>query len=251
MTEPGQTYLPPGAITGERVRAALADALEAWGQAYFETTTFTLFLREDNHTQQSCAMANRPSVPGKVSVLLSALGQRRALEAALKADLEAVTTSAADRTILNTLADQMRSELVGRIEKVLGSGTGGGTITLEFAINGRTLGTLSLPRQPLLSLLRKAMPRNQASPPAFPKSRLAAADGARLLVEGVLGQARLPIADARGIAIGDVIVLDCNLVDKALLRLAPHGRVIAGGTAAAQLGHNAITITDRPAKEHV
>jgi flagellar motor switch/type III secretory pathway protein FliN len=236
LTVDWRPWLPAGIAQRPEVRAELARVVDGWASAWFATACL------------SAADFGRPQDGGVGQPLALAVGPGELLHlAALAADLtdapEALT--GADRTLLRGLGEAMVADLHRRIEDRLAIGApapvGGESLEIRIGPRGaRPTLIIAIAEAALVGLAKGLM----STPPA-PRASLTgiaqALTETSLTIEAILGEANLTFGDLRGLAVGDVLVLDTPL--EGLLALSLSGGDRAFATARLNPSDDHLTLT--------
>lgn len=225
MTDQPRAFLPAEALTGGRIRQALSEALDGWSRAWFASARADV--APGGAGRLSVADEQADAVGQYARLSLSGGGKRRLLEAALGEGLEGKVLSPADRHLLDAFHAGLAADLVERIDRLLGR-EAGPQMRLELTLGGRPIGALRVSREAVVALVRRALPASSGAT-AFPISRVVAVAHLPVAVEAVLGTALVTIDDAKGLAAGDVIVLDRRVDEAAQLRMDGGGAIVARG----------------------
>ncbi|HEY0959833.1 MAG TPA: FliM/FliN family flagellar motor switch protein [Novosphingobium sp.] len=239
MTDQAHTFLPSGTLTNDRVSSVLSEALDIWSSAYFACVRAAV----------SCVDTTRHSVtehPFKatsdhVSLSFSDRGQRRLVELALGESLEGKVLREVDRQLLDDFAHRLAADLVGRLDRLLEPHTAGPVLRLELTLDGKPVGNLLVKQQAIVELVRKSLPTKTVTARS-PKARTRAVAGLPVTVEAVLGQLELTVEDAKGLAIGDVLILDRTLKEHAAIRITEGPTTVAVGHLVPENGRNTIIV---------
>lgn len=243
MTDQPRAFLPAGALTDDRVRQALAEALDGWSRAWFVSARADLSLASAGKLSVADEQADGFGQHARLAP--SGAGKRRLIEAALGEGLEGKVLSAADRQALDAFYARLALDLVERIDRLLGR-EAGPQMRLEVTLGGRPIAALGVNRGAVVALVRRALPARSLDG-AFPASRADAVAQLPVRVEAVLGRALLTIEDAKGLAVGDVIVLDRPLNENAQIRIDPGRALVAEGRLVPDPDGNRLII-DTPGK---
>lgn len=229
-------WLPKEALDAAPVRAAVAGAVDDWSSAWFGERPFG----EASFTNYGGADA--PAAPGagwlvhRAAVAIGCAADR--LEAlvgcALGAKPGQAPTTEMDRELFGGFAQRLIGDLAQKVEQALRidgapqvppvqaerplEPLGGLAVELPDG-RGRLWVALAIPLQAVVRFLKAAASR------ARPRPGLGGGMGQALrasavVVEAVLGEAELALAELRGLAPGDVIVLDASVGRPAMLTLA-------------------------------
>ncbi|MDR2858134.1 MAG: FliM/FliN family flagellar motor C-terminal domain-containing protein [Novosphingobium sp.] len=238
MTGPVRPFLPPGALTSERVQRVLADVLAAWSRDCFMSAAVAVSCDDAARPALNDDMAETAS--GGAALVLTGPGKRCLIEQALGESLAGRTLCDADRQLLDAFAAVLADDLVARLDRLL-EPAGGPAMRLRLMLGERTAGSLTVGRDAITGLVRKALPAG-TDERAITSTRMSAIARVPVAIEGVLGRSQLSIEDANGLAAGDVLVLDRSLGGNAEIRAAGSGALIALGRLVPDSGRNTIRI---------
>lgn len=243
MTEEVKDWLPPEAFSPDAIKAALSGPVAGWSASWLARGTVvisTVRAGEAGPAAQRCL-----AVRGVHAALeMPGLGKRFLLEAMLDVALAEVTLCDGDRQTLDLLATKAADDLVARLDAAFGTadpGDGGAWVRLSLSLEGNELLGVGFPAHACVALLKARL--GGAHPPAHaPRGRGEALARTRLVAQGLIGNAELPVNELRLLSVGDVLVLDRALGEPVELRLpgSPHafarGRLLrSGGQISIQL----------------
>jgi flagellar motor switch/type III secretory pathway protein FliN len=205
LTATVRSWLPAGIADRADVRSALSGEVENWASVWFAGPRLGAI---DFGRRQS-------SVGGGAAVAIEApdLLQLAALAAEISDPVEAL--SGADRSLLRGLGEEMLVDLRRRLEALLdppaqGSGVGP---ALEMRLGPKGLRPslrIVLAEEVLVGLIKQIIGR--ATRAAEPLASIASAlTETSLTIDVNLGKVDLTLGDLRGLAKGDVLVLDTPL----------------------------------------
>jgi len=207
-------WLPAGFADRMDVRSALSDEVTNWASAWFASPCL------------GAVDFGRSQVVGDGPVVLAIDAADQLQLAALAADvtdpIEAL--SGADRTLLRGLGDEMFADLRRRLQALLAptaeNGFGGADVEMRLGPKGlRPSLRIGLAETTLVGLAKRLMePPAPASGPL--ETMTSALTETRLTVDATLGKVDLTLGDLRGLATGDVLVLDTPLDGKIGLSLS-------------------------------
>lgn len=213
MTADWHPWLPAGIADRTEVRAALSREVTDWASAWFASPRL------------GAIDFGRSQVAGEGPVVLAIEGadllQLAALAAEVTDPVEAL--AGADRTLLRGLGDEMLADLRRRLQVLLGPGpgVGFGGVDIEMRLGPKGLRPslrVGLAEAALVGLAKRLMPT--PAPASVPIATMASAlTETRLIIDATLGRVDLTLGDLRGLATGDVLVLDTALDGKIGLSL--------------------------------
>ena len=221
MSRLAQSWLPIEAATGPRVRARIETAVTAWASRWFtdrrlETSGWTV-RPEAARGGTVDTIWRRPGAG--VAIGRSPREEGRILDWALDANLEALKPDADDRRVLDAFAARLTDDLASELEKALGLSDAdrdagaalGPVVVVDLAdAHGLRIGTLAMPVPAVVALCKSLAP-DAAKPDVALTPRLDAAASTEVAIEVVLGRTTVGLAELRGLAVGDVLVLGTPL----------------------------------------
>ena len=235
-------WLPLNSALLDDVRGRLASAVAAWSSTWFGQTGVSLSRLDRRGRGQDAIDGGTSWHYGRSGLSIS--GSKRAkdrlLELALDTNLNQVLLTDKDRVLLGAYADELVGDLTGRLEAALviasdlqsprvaaldpNTHAGGLTATLADA-HGAPLIGISIALEAVMPLYLSRLP--QRGPASEPLQRLSSAVATEpVALEVNLGQAELSMSELKGLAVGDVLVLDSLINDPATICL-PHGGALA------------------------
>lgn len=229
MTTAVWNWLPDNALVVPETLGAIDTALDAWSRRWFQSWRIVR-----QRLQFASPPTGSPIVAAAAS--LSVRANESAVDAmmarALDIDLTRLELTEADRTVTAELRELLLQDLAGTLQALLPApDTLEATNTSGFVLidladeEGRKLASIETCRAALARLRWKSLkPAARSRTPLSPL-RTAIGDVA-IELEAKLGSANLPLADARKLAVGDVIVLDQTL-DTSLTLSGPDGSAVA------------------------
>ena len=250
-----RNWLPANALERGPARAQIAEMVEAWSREWFIGPPLTVtslqvamtppVSGDDQPWRTGRAAALRCSPRAARRLVDRALGQRRPEPAA----------SEADRTLLEAFEQRLLDDLILRLDAALGTddaegrrptptardpfGGDGGALAQLGEPSGESLATLALPLDRLLALAPRTTPRRPRPAPARMAEALAPL---RLNLEASLGRVELTLPELRGMAEGDILVLDTLLKGSAELVLADGATRVAKAELVETEGRMALSI---------
>jgi Type III flagellar switch regulator (C-ring) FliN C-term len=253
LKEQVRDWLPPCALEGEALACALAavcrEALETW----LPTAAIGVTGLKAHPDASLSALENAwRGFNGQLAVRASRPSMLRLAERALAIRLGHVTVSAADTEVLLLLAGRIVNDVLTTLSERLASDSRGGDGVPRTGgdLGGLVLFSVDEGRDQLLEVavpISRAIARLRAFAPA---SRAAArldslADAvgsATTTVNVALGEARMPLIELRGLAPGDVVVLDRPARLGVSLVTRGAGREIARAAVSSSAGEIALTV---------
>jgi len=221
VSREAQIWLPMEAATGPRVRTRIEAAVSAWASRWFTDRR----LEASGWTVRSEAARGgtidtvwrRPGAG--VAIGCSPREESRILDWALDANLEALRPDANDRQVLDSFATRLTDDLVSELEKALGlsnadrdaGAASEPVVVIDLAdAHGLRIGALAVPVPAVVALCKSLAP-DAARPDIALTPRLDAVGSAEIALDVVLGRTRVGLAELRGLAVGDVLVLGTPL----------------------------------------
>jgi hypothetical protein len=223
-------WLPKDAITGDIATAALSNHLARWGEPWFGARKISVArLRRDEVVPHASVLETRGTA---ASVEIAGDRKRRLLEALLDIDLTQEMRTEGDNHVLDALLAEVSAELVGALDE-LSAGTSvspdeDNNVRATITAGAREILDIIVPEAALVPLIKAQIGIAPAANRAF-AVRTAGLKGMRVTARATLGHAELSVADVRGLAPGDVLVLDRSLNQPVELCLAEGGSVFARG----------------------
>ncbi|HJT42302.1 MAG TPA: FliM/FliN family flagellar motor C-terminal domain-containing protein [Rhizomicrobium sp.] len=220
-------WLPGDAFTTETIRPAVAGVIATWSNRWFRNAQVEIDgVRpagvKSRIAQSLCVhgAATEAELPGR--------GKRALLEAALNTDLSGLTLSASDHEILDAFASEAIKDLLSMLDSLGNGGEDDQQLSVSLSLAGSRMMDVILSSQALVPAMKAAMGRTRWSNHA-PKMPIEALKPVKLTVEGFLGRAEVTLDDLKGLAIGDVVMLDNALKSPVELRLHATGQRIGRG----------------------
>jgi flagellar motor switch/type III secretory pathway protein FliN len=246
MSDRPRDWLPAEAAERPAVRARVDAAVAAWSQAWI--------VGEGVHLEGWALASTTPvasvdvwrTCAGGLRVCCSPRASLRLAVAALGTRAEDVELTDRDRVLLSALGERMIDDLVRRLRDLPGPEGGaaaaGGAeprVVARLADGTASLFAVSLPLPLVTRLARQALPapRPAASRPAQRATSIAKAT---VRLEATLGGVQVDLVQLRGLAVGDVLVLDRALADPIQLSVA--GVAIGCGALSEVDGRSALIL---------
>jgi len=234
VIEDVRNWLPDTAFTDEAVKAALADTIGKWSGAWFSGRTAALS-RIRAVQARTLVAADTLQIHGVLAAIDAPdSGKRYLLEAALDMRLSGQALQESDRNVLDLFASKILEDLIGRLDKAFGGMTSDGArLGFTLSLSGHDMLSASLPQHVLVPAI-KAQHGGARRTRVAPRSRHKALGPTEVTVTGLLGRAELAVDDLKGLAEGDVLILDRALHEVIDLRLKSGNRPVGRG----RLGRN-------------
>lgn len=245
-----QDWLPAEASERGVVRAAVETVIAGWASHWFGRGELRLFewaLAEtgrpvDPAAWRSCGPGLEVCCPLRAASRLAGLALDVRLEGMDLGERDRLLVSAFARRIVDELVERLRRLFVGDAETVASEPRPDERrITASIADGSDVLISVSVSTALLLGLTRRTLPALPA-PARIAGDRLSALGRSAVRLEVTLGTAMLSLAEAKGLACGDVLVLDRRLADPAELSLASSADVIARGVLTEDDGRMALVL---------
>lgn len=247
MTTAARDWLPAEAVERDAVSAAAEAVVAEWAAHWFARGEFRL---------ASWGLASPDRVPGEagsracdggVEATCSTRAAARLAGFALDARGEATDLNDRDRLVVSAVARQIVDDLAQRLRRLGGresppeATSGTRLVVAGIAEGADVLFSLAIPLPLLVGVCRRTLPR----PPAAAKiegQRLSAVGCSTVRLEATLGTAMLSLAEAKGLAPGDILLLDRTLGDAADLTFAQSPSVVARGVLTETEGQLALVL---------
>jgi len=243
VTIEARTWLPANSFTLERVREALGDILDDWARSWMGSTTMTV---ARVNTAQALGRlsedAELRSSDGTIDLVLSGHGKRNLIEAALRVELAGAPLNDADHRLLTLFAKKLVDDLAEKIRRSIGEDTGqdDARIALTLALDGKDSMSLALPRSTIAQCIKARIARSSRA--IKPTRRRIALASTFVGIEAVLGRVSLSVEDLKGLAIGDVLVLDRPATAPVDLKISETGRHLRSGILQSDHGRVAVQL---------
>lgn len=255
MSDGVQEWLPPEAAAQERVQGKIRLAVADWSARWFVNRR--LASGPPRSLQDGPAGEAPPWMLHGSAVALS-LGRRsanRLLGWALDVDFDYLAQSDVDRDLLQAFEHRMLGDLIGAIEDALGLARGanvsprttsspfgrlGGVQVPLLDDRGDELAMLALPLEPILSLCRSPSAAFAKRPPLDPI--VAGFGETAVRIRADLGQSTISLAELRGLAPGDVLVFDRQLVEGVRVSVADSDHAFARAEIISDAGFLALAL---------
>lgn len=248
MSEKLQDWLPPEAAERSAVRAAVEPVVAEWAAHWFARGDLRLFdwaLADEGRAAfeagwRACGGGLEATCSTRAATRLAGLGLDLRMEGMDLAERDRLLVATFARQIVDDLAQRLRRLMVrdGEPSQVPGAGR---RIIACVADGSDVLFSLSIPVALLLGLCRRTLPK--AKPPGrIASDRLAALGRSTVRLEATLGTATLSLAEAKGLAAGDILLLDRTLADAADLSLIQSPGIVARGVLTETEGHLALVL---------
>lgn len=254
MRTAAREWLPAGALTGDPVRSAIAEAVEGWGSAWFASVRLRVAGLDEGIGSRIAEDEAMRSHGERLLVSLPAASAAKLVIRALDARSGQEAATERDRALLDDFERRMFGNLALRIELALGASIGAAdaprdvpdgraadAITVRIADGKGEVASLSIPRAPVIRFRKSRVAADGRLRARLP-GMLNAVSPIRLNVEARLGKAELPLADLRGLAPGDVLILDHALSEPVDIILAGSARPFARARLDEGDGAMALTI---------
>lgn len=230
MTSEVRDWLPSEAFSANLVEAALAGIVEEWASVWLSNAGA---LRVDvKGVEEILSCPSRIAVDGQaVAASFDGHGKRLVLELALGIRLDGASLGETDHRLLDSFSARLFHDLVERLDQHLGGVVtdGGGileTVVLTSSADGELV-HLRLSQHALVPLIKRGIGTSPHTSEPVPRQQALAATPVAL--EAVLGKSQLSMDELRGLAVGDVLVLDRAVDGPIDLRIIETGQIIAAG----------------------
>lgn len=243
MTSAATKWLPLNAAMNDEVRKRLDTAVCAWSSAWFGKTSVRLSKLEKGRRGHNSidGGAGWQRYRSRLAISVSKRAVYQLLDLALDANLNQILLTETDRLLLDAFAEELLGDLTTRVEAALeiegedqrpprsvidAIGQPGGLIANLTDNQGSPLLAIAVPLEAIMPLYMATFPPARRA--SEPLQRLSAAVAPESLsLEVNLGQADLSMSELKGLAPGDVLVLDTLLSDSAAVCLPGGGAVAA------------------------
>lgn len=216
MTVDAWRWLPDSSLTSSLLFERLDTALAAWSSRWFRD--FTLSRRRVEFDMPISEVEMTASTP-RLALQLSGLAPMTLVSAVMNEDVARLDLSEVEWTVLDGLRSQLMNDLaqtldsaLGDIPKSLAQGIdGSGPVSVQLADPaGRLMVTLSTTRAVMARARLESLP--SVRPRSEPLQSLTSAIAqAQVHLNVRLGTTVIPLAEARHLAEGDVLVFDRKL----------------------------------------
>lgn len=244
MSGKARHWLPLEAVERNAVRAAAEACVAEWSAHWFARGELVL----SGWALVAPGAAPDPGARDAGRGLQVACPTRAALRIACQAldvRLEQLDANGRDRALAAALARRIVDDLVARMGGLLSpEGDGGGAgrrLIATISDRNDPLVSVGLPAERLVALCRRTLPPPGPRPQS-PAPRHEALGRTRLRLEVNLGEAAVSLAEARGLAVGDVILLDRRLDEAVDLTAARSPALVARGVLADAEGQVALIL---------
>jgi flagellar motor switch/type III secretory pathway protein FliN len=233
-------WLPIDVAARDEVQSAFGRALSDWSAQWFVRPPLLVTgCWATRHPDETCAGAAWKRPNAAVAVSCPARGAARLAGWALDADLQRAPRRPADRRLVRVFERALVDDLAARAEGALGVaaapgglpppplGPMGGVIVAISDEAGEELLRLAAPMEVLLPLCQASLP---PPPPADRMGKVVQAlSGADLTIEARLGVAKITVGDLRGLAPGDILMMEQDLTEAVEVFLAGTNAEFARG----------------------
>jgi flagellar motor switch/type III secretory pathway protein FliN len=214
MTISTSRWLPPDALSPERVQPLLARIVDAWSGHWFagaraaEAAAF-----RDNGPRET----GWRSLPNVASIALTADASAAIAGAMIGATVPRANLRPGDRTIVEHLASTCADDLLRRLGEIASPGSRAveiarGQMDLpdcswwELLVGPEKRRVkLALARSTMIELIRRQLPAPDNRPLQSRRKGLA---GQRIAIDAELGRCPISLADLQDLSIGDVLIVD-------------------------------------------
>lgn len=236
MSDRTDIWLPADLATRDPIRTRVETVIADWGARWFPRHG----ARAASFEAISARAASGGSgegwiIPRKaIGVSCSKAARTRLTGWALDLPVEPVGLTAADAALLEGLQTRLLNDLVDTLEAALDIGDGekggpfrrlGGAVVAITDVRGSALLSIAIPFTAVAALCRSALPAASRKPGAL-AARRAALGSTRVRLEATLGRAEIGLSDLRGLAPGDVLVLNSRTDEPIELALAGSNGVV-------------------------
>lgn len=253
MTSPVREWLPDSALTGSLVQTTISALVANWSSRWFCQLPLAI---ERLHCADGLPTAinleQERQFRGRIVVIqCSKTRLHQLVECALDMKESPPAWENSDRALIDAFADKMIADLLNEVEGALVKAEdhvpawvyeqngfrGNGIVYADLCDQRpRTLLTIALPRSAVIALCKEATDAPLRSPKKL-TSRLNALSVVSVPIEVSLGTTTMSINDLRGVAIGDVVILDRSLKEGVDLIAAGSNRPFAKADLKPDNGH--------------
>lgn len=257
MSQTPRPWAPLEIAGKAAVRAKADQAVVAWSGDWFARARLTV-TRWDLVRGDPWAGIDGVRVDGRhLGLAYGARAFKRLIERALDAGGADLIATDLDGRLTEAFARPMFEDLLARLEMALelsgpetagaGRGARDGGVKIGVSDSGDVLLWLVAPFDVLMGLCRGALapPRPGRAPLT---SRRAALGDQPIALEAVLGQVALSLAELRGLAVGDVLVLDRGLSEPATIARRPAGLPLLHADLTDRDGRSALCLRSSPTR---
>lgn len=248
MTGAPKDWLPAEAVERDAVSAAAEAVVAEWAAHWFARGEFRLASWGLASADRAPGEAGSRACGGGVEATCSTRAAMRLAGLALDARAEATDLDERDRLLVSAVARQIVDDLAQRLRRLGGregppleTTSGTRLVVAAIAEGADVLFSLAIPLPLLLGVCRRTLPK----PPAATRiegERLDAVGRSAIRLEATLGTAVLSLAEAKGLAPGDILLLDRTLGDAADLTFAQSPGVVARGVLTETEGQLALVL---------
>jgi flagellar motor switch/type III secretory pathway protein FliN len=258
VTASVREWLPLDIVDQAVIRTALAGAVEAWSEHWFQRHRLVV---------GSIVAAPRGATSADSGWSWTLFGQAVAINRSsnsptpfaswvLDGGWDPLLASAADRLIVEDLEATLLADLSGRIEAKLGLvgaasaiadeisdplGADGGAIVGLKSESGAGALRLAIPLAALVAFRKSRLPNRSVATERL-GSRSDALDATSVQLDAQLGDAQLALADLQTLAVGDVLVLNTRLDGLAALTVEGAARPLARARVSHTEGQLTLTL---------
>jgi flagellar motor switch/type III secretory pathway protein FliN len=224
-------WLPRQAFSDEAVRSVLAKTVAEWSARWFvgkEAFVERVQSRDVRGEPAEGLLAQGAAAEAE----LPPRGKRHLLEAALDAQLVDQALGESDHRLLDAFAGQIVENLVTELDRLFDNSEDaqkqGHWLAVGIGFSDHSVMTLHFPAHVLIARLKMGWGGSKHRGPQPVKLRQALG-ASPVTAQAILGNVELTLNELRGLAVGDVVLLDTPLRQPVELRLAQTSGQIGRG----------------------
>jgi hypothetical protein len=243
MSDAVRPWLPKTALHQGALAAALAAPLAAWSGRWFARSVASVSRVRARENTTPPRIPQGLQLRGRNTVIdLSGPGKKQLLEAALDADLREASRGESDLRVLETFAGAIIDDLLDALDAAMSAGDGDRpAMTVTLSLGKGDLLDITIPETTAIALVKGRAAPARSSGRAL-QSRTRALRASAFRARATLGSATLALSELKDLAVGDVLVLDRSLNDRAELRAEGASEAFARGALRRQAGRYSIQL---------
>lgn len=243
MTSEVRDWLPREAFAANLVTAALSGVIDEWASVWFSDAGALRI--EVEGADGVLSSPSGAAIDGQaVTASFDGYGKRLVLEMALGLRFDRPSLNETDHKLLDSFAIRLFRDLVERLDRHMeatvtnGSASHMATVVLSGA--GGDLAHLRVSQPALIPLIKACIGVSKHALEPVPYQQALAATP--VVLEAVLGKATLAMGELKGLAPGDVLVLDRAVDGPIDLRIMETGQIVVAGRLQRNDGRVAVHI---------
>lgn len=251
MSDRARPWAPLEVALRPAVREGVQALVSGWTGKWMANESLKLSLWELKREGADPPANDGHTFGGGVRVDVAPRAWDKLVRRALKLDIGSAPSEPLDQEVLQLFGERLFNSLASEMERGLIAARPSSTSELRPIWPGVRAGLadasgdivigLSIPFEGLRRMAEASLPAPR-SPKALMSGRLPAIADHQVMVQALLGNAKLRVADARTLAPGDVLVLDRSLSAPAELRLVDSGAAVAAADLTDSEGRAALRI---------